>query len=317
MFDIFTQSSPHSPHSLPTKQTMARSKFSLLVRYISTLSALICALSTFGCYPERVESIKLMNNGIKEYRGGSSSAAIRHLARAAEVDSSNHRALFYRGLILNEMGRLEERPSRFEEAARSLRASINLKSDDAETHYQLGVALSELERDREAIQAFDAAISVKPHGKAAYKSGLIYLKLEEYNNAQEQFRAAIIAKPELGLAYTALSQLYRQFKKKTAAVTVLKNAIDNDPEEMNHYRDLGEVYASLKQYAKAIQLYETAHQEQATNAPLTFLLGEAYYKHGDLQSAEIYIKKYIRMGHTRAEKLMISKAKKILAMLRK
>ena len=285
-----------------------RSIWSLIIGVSLTLSA---------CYPERVESIKLMNQGIKEYKSGSSSAAIRLLARSADTDPTNHRALFYRGLILNEMGRIDERSSRFEQAVESLRDSIKIFGDDPEAHYQLGVALSMINEDRPAIEAFSSATAISPHGEACYRRGLIHLKREEYNDAQESFRSAIVAKPDLGLAYTALSQLYRQFRKKSAAVTVLKNAIENDPEEMNHFRDLGEVYASLKQFSKAIQLFETAHQEKPMNAPLMYLLGQAYYMHGDLQSAELYIKKYLRMGHTRAERLMISKAKEILANLRK
>ena len=291
-----------------------RSLENMLTSWALLLSAMFLMSA---CYPERVESIKLMNQGIKEYNGGSSSAAVRLLARSAETDPTNHRALFYRGLILNEMGRLEERNSRFEQAVRSLKGSIRIHAEDPEAYYQLGVSLSELGKDIQAIEAFSDATAIAPHGEASYRRGLIHLKREEYNKAQESFRAAIIAKPDLGLAYTALSQLYRQFRKKSAAVTVLKNAIENDPEEMNHFRDLGEVYSSLKQFSKAIQLFETAHQEKPSNAPLTYLLGEAYFMHGDLQSAEIYVKRYLRMGHTRAEKLMISKAKEILRSLRK
>ena len=277
----------------------------------------ITCFALSGCYPDRVESIKLMNAGIKKHNSGSSTAAVRLLARSAETDPSNHRALFYRGLILNDLGRIEERADRFEEAVRSLEESIKISKEDPKVFYQLGVAFSELERDGQALRAFANAQSIKPHGQAAYRSALIHLKREQYNSAQESLRTAIIAEPELGLAYTALSQLYRRFKKPSAAVMVLKNAIENDPEDTNHYRDLGEVYAALKQYSKAIQLFETALQDRPTNSPLTFLLAEASYNHGDLQSAEIYIKKYLRMGHRKEEKLMISKAKRILAKLRK
>lgn len=288
-----------------------QSKISLFV-----ILVLVC-IGLAGCYPERVESIKLMNAGIKKHNSGSSTAAVRLLARSAETDPSNHRALFYRGLILNELGRIEERADRFEEAARALRDSVKINKEDPRVFYQLGVALSELERDNQALKAFADAQNIQAHGEAAYRSALIYLKQEQYNLAQESLRSAIIAQPELGLAYTALSQLYRRFKKPSAAVMVLKNAIENDPEDTNHYRDLGEVYASLKQYSKAIQLFETALQDRPTNAPLAFLLAEASYNHGDLQSAEIYIKKYLRMGHRKEEKLMISKAKRMLAKLRK
>ena len=281
-----------------------------------TILFLTCT-TLLACYPERVESIKLMNEGIKKHNSGRSPAAVRLLARSAETDPSNHRALYYRGLILNDLGRTEEREDRFEDAVRSLEASLKINKEDPKVFYQLGVALAELKRDEQALRAFSDAQSIAPHGQAAYRSALIHLEKEQYNSAQESLRAAIIAEPELGLAYTALSQLYRLFKKPSAAVMVLKNAIENDPEDTHHYRDLGEVYASLKQYSKAIQLFETALQDRPTNAPLTFLLAEASYNHGDLQSAEIYIKKYLRMGHTREEKLMISKAKRLLAKLRK
>ena len=301
--------------ALGTKlKSLSQSKRSKISLFMILLLNCTCLL---GCYPERVESIKLMNAGIKKHNSGSSTAAVRLLARSAETDPTNHKALFYQGLILNELGRIEERADRFEDAVHALKDSIKINKEDPRVFYQLGVALSELERNSQALRAFADAQSIQAHGEAAYRSALIHLKQEQYNSAQESLRSAIIAQPELGLAYTALSQLYRRFKKPSAAVMVLKNAIENDPEDTNHYRDLGEVYASLKQYSKAIQLFETALQDRPTNAPLAFLLAEASYNHGDLQSAEIYIKKYLRMGHRKEEKLMISKAKRMLAKLRK
>ena len=184
--------------------------------YLLTIFFLMTSL--LGCYPERVESIKLMNNGIKEYQSGSSSAAVRYLARSAETDPTNHRALFYRGLILNEMGRLEGREDRFEDAVRNLKDSIAIKKDDPEVHYQLGVALGELERDDSALRAYEDAYQLSPHGEAAYRSGLIYQKLEKYNKAQDSFRKAIIAKPDLGIFEYAMTQMGNPCKTRVLMV---------------------------------------------------------------------------------------------------
>ena len=258
-----------------------------------------------------------MNDGIQKYNRGSLRAATRLLERSATRDPSNHRAMFYRGLILNELGRSEESPHFYEDAVRALQDSLKLASDDAETHYQLGVAYTGLTQYSSALSAYSAAVRIRPHGEALYRSGLIHLEEERYNQAQESFREAIKAKPELGLSYTALSQLYRRFKKMSAAITVLKNAIENDPEDLGHFRDLGEIYASLQQYSKAVELYEKALESSSSNSHLTFLLAEAYYKMGDRQSAEIQIKKFIRMRHTRADRLLVSKAKELLRELNK
>lgn len=293
------------------------SLISCMPKLLTSLILLSACLSLNACYPERVESIKLMNDGIKAYRSGQSTTAIRLLARSAETDPTNHRALFYRGLILNDMGRTEEREDRFRDAVQSLEASVKINQEDPEVFYQLGVALAELKKEAEALRAFHNAQQNKSHGEAAYRSGLIYLAQEEYNKAQESFRTAIIAKPDLGLAYTQLALLYRRFNHTSSAATVLKTAIENDPETTGHYRDLGEVYAQLQQYPKAIQLYESALQDQPTNAPLTFLIGQASFYFGDTQSAEIYLNKYLRMGHTRDEKKMIAKAKSLLGDIRK
>lgn len=275
----------------------------------------LTSFSLFGCYPERVESIRLMNEGIKHYNSGELSTAVRKLELSSERDPTNHRSLFYQGLILNDRGRQEEESRYFEQATHALEKSIKIAPDDSETHYQLGVALDALDRDDAALLAYAAANRVAPHGEAYYRSGLIHQEAERFNQAQESYRNAITTKPSLGLAYSALALLYRHFKEMSSAITVLKNALENDPEPLVHYRDLGQIYAQLKQFTKAIELYRQAEQTSGTSPQLTYLMGEAYFQMGDYQSAEMHIKLFVKMGLKEQDRPLIPKAKDLLRRL--
>jgi tetratricopeptide (TPR) repeat protein len=258
-----------------------------------------------------------MNEGIKLYQSGKRFAALRILERSAQRDPTNHRATFYRGLVFNELGLANQDESSFRDAVKSFEASAKVNAGDPEVFFQLGIAYKSLEEYRDALSAFEQASEIQPHGQSHYHSGEIYLMLEEYNQAQESLRSAITAQPDYGVAYTALSKLYRRFKKRTEAVIVLKNAIENDPDEVGHYRDLNEVYTDLKQYAKALEWLEKAQQMSPYDAPITFLLGTAYLKVDDEQSAEVSLRKYLGMSHRAGERIMVLKARQVLKKLQK
>lgn len=287
------------------------------LRRLFVLLSLFALTSLSGCYPERVESVQLMNDGIKLYNQGKREAAVLSLDRSAKRDPTNHRAMFYRGQMLNELGTLSGDEDRFRDAARSFEESTKVNSSDPEVFFQLGIAYKNLKEYRDALRAFEQASDVQPHGQAHYHSGEIYLELEEYNKAQESLRSAIIAQPDLGVAYTALAKLYRRFKCRSEALIVLKNAIENDPGEAGHFRDIGEVYSDLKQHAKAVEYFEQALQIKPDDAPVVFLLGNAYLAIDDDESAEVTLRKYLRMGHRAEERLMIQKTRALIKRLQK
>lgn len=286
-------------------------------KYFAALGYLLSFACLSGCYPERVESVQLMNEGIKLYKQGRRELAVAKLNRSAQRDPTNHRAMFYRGQILNNLGIDSGDEDYFKDAVDSFEDSVKVEGNDPEVFFQLGIAQKNLKEYRDALQAFEQASDLQPHGQAHYHSGEIYLELEEYNKAQESYRAAIVAQPDLGVAYTALAKLYRRFKCRSEALIVLKNAIENDPSEVGHYRDLGEVYGDLKQHAKAVEFFEQAQQINPGDAPIVFLLGNAYLAVKDDESAEVTLRKYMRMSHRAEERLMIHKARALIKKLQK
>jgi tetratricopeptide (TPR) repeat protein len=277
---------------------------------LSCSLALSGALS--GCHPERAESIKLMNDGIKAFRGGNSISAIRSLELAGDVDPSNDRAFFYQGIILNDLGRDTSNNERFEAAAKALKRCTEVNAKDPEAFYQLGVAQEALGRLEEAVQAFDQAIALKGgHGEAALRKGLALLVRRRFNDAQDAFQLAIRVKPQLTEPYQALATLYMRFRQAGPAAQVLKNAIENHPTVYEFKRDLGQVYEGQGQVMSAIPLYEAAHALDPSESTLLFLLAKAYFKVSDMRSAEVYTRKFLQQG-ARADKLEILAAKKML-----
>ena len=154
-------------HSLLSKRRLnvRRHLLDHLVIRLATvmLSLLCCGVFLNGCYPERVESVKLMNEGIKLYRSGKRFAALRILERSAQRDPTNHRATFYRGLVFNELGLANQDESHFRDAVKSFEASAKVNAGDPEVFFQLGISYKSLEKYRDALRAFEQASEIQPH----------------------------------------------------------------------------------------------------------------------------------------------------------
>jgi predicted Zn-dependent protease len=71
-------------------------------------------------------------------------------------------------------------------AANLLKASVNLRSDYAPAHFELGRALVELGRVNEAVDQYRAALKIEPkNAETLYRLTLAYRKLGEMQLAEE------------------------------------------------------------------------------------------------------------------------------------
>ena len=95
----------------------------------------VVSIALAGCYQERNDSIRLMNQGLSQAKRGSVSQGLKTLAEAAKVDPTNHRALYYQGMLY------VKRSGEFERGAELLKAAIKLKDTNHEYYYHLGHAV--------------------------------------------------------------------------------------------------------------------------------------------------------------------------------
>ena len=257
-----------------------------------------------------------MNKGIKEYKSGNSLGAIKTLEQSWKVDPTNDRASYYQGIIYNELARNSGDLQYSKAAVQALERSVNINGEDANSHYQLGVAYKDTDRLNMAINSFTQANRLDPgFGEAYFRSGLIYRRQSKFNQAQESYREAIQTKPSMTEPFEALAQLYIRFNQPALAAQVLKNAISNHEDQLGFYRDLGQVYEGQEQYDRAISLYEKALKEQPNDSHLQFLIAQCYFKNKDYRMAEKRISGYLNRSHPKTEKVRIFAARKIHQML--
>ena len=104
-----------------------------------------------------------------------------------------------------------ERQGKLDEAIAAYREAIRLKPDDAEAHYNLGIALSGQGKLDEAIAEYREAIRLKPdYAEAHYNLGIALDGQGKLDEAIAEYREAIRLKPDyaeahynLGIALTS------------------------------------------------------------------------------------------------------------------
>ena len=87
---------------------------------------------------------------------------------------------------VNELGKARGKAA--EAKIETLQQTIRLKPNDADAHYNLGVAYGELSRYQEAIEVYRQAVRIKPdYAEAHVNLGAAYIKLGDQESARQQY----------------------------------------------------------------------------------------------------------------------------------
>jgi tetratricopeptide (TPR) repeat protein len=136
---------------------------------------------------------------------------------------------------------------------------ISKEWDFSEFSYNKGVALSNIEKYREAIEAFDAAIG-KPnsYALAVNNKGNTYVKMEQFKDAIEAYTEAISINPKYSIAYNNRGQVYFNLKNYKKALEDFDRAIESNTSNYNSWTNKGAVFFHQKEYGKAKKAFEKA-----------------------------------------------------------
>lgn len=133
---------------------------------------------------------------------------------------------FFKGLAL-------ERSGMFEDALETYRGAIELgapESDAASLHVHLAVALKELERYEEAIDALKKAREFQDDLKEIYNlMGFCLFKLGEHERSIEAFEKAIELDPGSGIDYANIGSNLRELGRPRDAIRLYEMALELDP----------------------------------------------------------------------------------------
>lgn len=242
-----------------------------------------------GCDSARIESLRELSQGMRQYHKKAFPKAREHFQTAVDTDPSNDQAHFYLGMVL--FHQLHEVPA----AETHLRKALELRPEEPEYAYQLAIVLlARGSADSEAETLLRKAIAQQPaHAEAHYRLAALLEKRGQLDEAVRMYMRSIELKPRFVRPYLALAALYEEYDLLAPAVQVLENAAYNCPKEHEAHGELGRLLAMKKQYSRAIEQYLEALKLKADYEGAIFNLGVAYLENQQRDAAIRQLRHYL------------------------
>jgi tetratricopeptide (TPR) repeat protein len=148
-------------------------------------------------------------------------AVERARARVAEAPGDAER-VFILGLAQSEQD--------VDEAIRTFKRVIAMRSDHALAHYNLALVLKRVDRTKEAIAELLRALAIQPRADAQFALGTLYVHQGDFDRAIAALQAAVAAEPRLVDAHIALGSVFKARRQLPEAVDALRRAIALQPD---------------------------------------------------------------------------------------
>lgn len=159
----------------------------------------------------------------------------------------------------NLLGTLLHQTGRSEAALPHLRRAVELKPDFADAQSNLGMVLLALGRLDEATLAFDAAIALRPgHWNARGMRADAHARQRRWAEARADFEVALQGNPGWTDGWCRLGSACRNLGDVPAALTALRNATAQRPNDADILRDLGVCLREVGHLAESRLVLERA-----------------------------------------------------------
>ena len=161
--------------------------------------------------------------------------------------------------LFNICGACYSQVGKIELAITSFNKAISLKSDYAEAHYNLGVALQNFLKLDEAKDSYEKAIALKHAYPTAHNNlGLISLSQGQLESAVKSFEWSIAYSPEYSEAHNNLGAAFQELKQYEKALSQFKKAISLNETYAQAFHNLGILSEILGLLEDALGYYEKA-----------------------------------------------------------
>jgi protein O-GlcNAc transferase len=220
------------------------------------------------------------NWGALAFQTGQAQVALERIERAIELAPAHAAAHYDRGLILQDLSRLDE-------AAASYARALALQPDNAEAHNNLGNVLARQGRLWEAIASYRRAIERKPDHAAAHNNlGGVLKEQGDLAAAAEAFSEAIHHQPHLAEAHNNLGKTRQAQGRLTEAADCYRRAIALKPVLAEAHFNLGTVYRATGNLDSAMACYRRTIELQPDHAAAHSNLGNALKEQSRFAEAE-------------------------------
>src|SRR6185369_6196541 len=163
--------------------------------------------------------------------------------------------------------------SRYEDEIIALRRKIEL-SPDAESWHQLGEALSALDRDEEAVVAYDETLRLQPESfDAIYEKSLSLWKLSRTSEALSSIDQAITLQPESADSWHLRGELLDEIGEIERALNSVNKAIALRPNTYQFLFSKAWCLAEMRKTEEALQIIDQLLELDHNSSDSYFLRG--------------------------------------------
>ncbi len=185
------------------------------------------------------------------------------------------------------------------------------KPNDTLAHYYLAYALCFKGKDKKAIQEIDKAIELdKTKVQFCYAKGYFLASQNKYNESIEVLKECIARDPSYWRAHIIISKNYTEIKNPKEKIEIMLKAVNINSNIINIQTELGDAYADINEFDRAIMAYKKAISLEAMyygkpKDPINqFNLAVYYYKSKNYAMAWRHVRIAERMGSSHAKKLI-------------
>jgi type IV pilus biogenesis/stability protein PilW len=189
-----------------------------------------------------------------------------------------------------------------------LRKAASVQPSNHEVHNAIGLVYYYTNRPEDAEKEYKEAISLdKKYSEAYVNLGSLYAQQGKFDKAIVQYKKALknpfYSTP--ALAQHNIGLIYRKMGNLQEAESAFKETIQQDPNFIRGYFDLGMIYYENNQMEEAIETLSAAIQHHPVNeedprmvlslANLHYWLALAYFKNSDTNNSVIHFQEVTRL----------------------
>ncbi|MFN2512386.1 MAG: FG-GAP-like repeat-containing protein [Pyrinomonadaceae bacterium] len=165
--------------------------------------------------------------------------------------------------------------------------------EDAYRANNIGVALLEQFKHKEAADAFKRALQLEPKlATARINLGIALFNVPDLPGAQRELQSAIVLLPAVPQPYYVLGLAAKTQNRPEDAIASFQKVLRIDPNDVGSNVNLGQLYAQQRRYPEAIAVLRTALAAEPYNATALYNLGTALLRSGQRVEGQKVIQQF-------------------------
>ncbi|MGC8803388.1 MAG: tetratricopeptide repeat protein, partial [Bacteroidales bacterium] len=194
------------------------------------------------------------------------------------------------------------------EAIADFDKALSIKPSLFEAIVQKAIALYQGDKEKDAFELINNAISKEPNQPALYYGrGILNNSKQKFEKALSDFNKSLELNADYNPFYLYLARgtAYLGMKEYEMALADFSKAIEIVPKSAIAYSSRAKVYYETEKYNEAIADYEKTIELNPDNAAAYFNQGMAYFKIDDKRNACERFHKACSMGNNNACKMIL------------